>query len=203
MVLMLICACKAPEPRKINVPDDVAEVIEPFLREMQAGNRAKAAAFVAYGALDEFNAQYSTDQKKLSVVPPLTARFIKIPHLGDPGYQYGLHEANVVYAVRKGEKWTTASIRLNRDDNSPYKIEYIRITHNMPSPALYNGTAQQTMKLRKDVFLWVMGAGALLGLIGLIFIFWLIKRRTHLIVPEIAPEYRAAAVTTREKGDNR
>jgi hypothetical protein len=208
LALLLGCAvllngCGKQAPAKMNVPKDIASVAEGFLKEMKAGNKGKAESYISEEALDEFSAQYNADQKKLAAAPALTVKHYRAPLRDKNLYSWQPREANIVYSVQQNGKWTTARLRLLSYEDEPYKIEYIRISNEEPSPQLQTREEQKGMEMLKEqqsILFWVMGGLAILCAFGLTGLIWLIKRKPKLFNPENSVEHRHAASTVRDEG---
>ncbi len=196
--LMLVSACGSREPEVIKVPREISSVVTPFLKEMRAGNKAKAEELISETALDEFAKQYVSDQKKLAASPELKPRFISPEK---PSEDFVGIEKSVVYAAQKNGKWTTATIRLYSYDNSPYEVEYVRVTHDPPAPVMQSKAEEKIFKQMAPALLWSMLALGVFGAVGIVFLLWLVKRRPKIVSPDIEEETRNAAITVREVGD--
>lgn len=201
--LLLLGGCGEREPAVITPPKDAATVIEPFLKELAAGRQDKAAAFVSTTATDELAKQFVADHKKLAAAAKLTPRFVVQPgadlsRLGK-NLDVGGSEATLVYAAKTKDKWTTATVRVYRYRNEPFKVEYWRITNEAPQPALPADLDSPEVKRAAIIMSWMMGGFALLGLFGIVGLIWMVRRKPHLLVPEEAAEQRVPASTLRDE----
>lgn len=188
VILLLLAGCNR-EPAVISPPKEAAAVAAPFLKQMAAGNKESASAYVANGAMDELQTQFAADHKRLAAAPALTPRYID--RIGD--------KIVLVYAAKKNDKWTSATLRLYRVGNEPFKIEYWRVANREPVPTMVASTDPKLVKMQQTMMYVMFGAMGLFGLIALGVLFWVIKRRPQLIVPEEVEETRANAVSVRDE----
>jgi hypothetical protein len=201
-LLMLLAGCGEREPAVITPPKDAAAVIESFLKELRAGQPARAAALVSPAAQDELTSGFATDHKKLASAPALTPRFIaksgSNPYVQSRDKGGDGDEVTLVYAARQDGKWTSATVRVYRYRDEPYKVEYWRVTNAAPTPALNSNIDEAAMKQSQTMMYALFGAIALFGILGLALLVWLLKRKPHLIVPEPVEETRKNAATVRD-----
>lgn len=187
----LVAACGVNEPKEVVVPDEIDRVASAFLKEVQAGKMEAAERHVAPTARDELQQTFAKDHKILKNSGKMTPRFYMPKPKGSMAPQDS--EARLVYAVNNDGKWTSAEIRVFRIDDEPYEVDYWNINNNVPQPF---GIGTEFSKIRNGI-VGVMAALALLCAIGLGILIWLVRRRPALVSPEIEPEKRVAAVTTR------
>jgi hypothetical protein len=201
--LLLLAGCGEREPAVIAPPKDAAAVIEPFLKELAAGNKDKAAAFVSTAATDELTAQFAKDHKKLAAVAKLTPRFVVQPgaDLSRLGTDFDVDgtETTLVYAAKTKDKWITATVRVYQYRDEPFKVEYWRVTNEAPQPALPADLDSPEVKRTAIIMGWMMGGFALLGLFAIAGLVWMVRRKPHLLVPEEPSETRQPASTLREE----
>jgi hypothetical protein len=201
--LLLLGGCGAREPAVITPPKDAAAVIEPFLRELAAGQKDKTAAFVSSAATDELEKQFAADHKKLAAAAKLTPRFVTRSGANPAtlGRDLGAdgNEVTLVYAAKSKGEWTTATVRVYRYREDAFKVEYWRVSNNAPSAPLPSGMDTPEAKKAQEMMYWVMGVLAVLGLFGIIALLWIIRRKPHLVVPAQAIEQRQSATTLREE----
>jgi hypothetical protein len=201
--LLLLCGCDAREPAVITPPKDAAAVIEPFLKELAAGQKDNAAAFVSTAATDELMTQFGKDHQKLAAAGKLTPRFVVQPgaDLSRLGKDFDADgsEVTLVYADKTKGKWTTATVRVYRYRDEPFKVEYWRVTNQAPQPALPADLDSPEVQRTAIVMGWMMGGFALLGLFGIAGLIWMVRRKPHLLVPDEQSETRQPASTLREE----
>jgi hypothetical protein len=195
-LLLLLAGCGEREPAVITPPKDAAAVIEPFLKELAAGNREKAAAFVSTAATDELATQFAADHKKLAAAPKLTPRFVN--QEATPSFGSG-NEVNLVYAAKSKGKWTSATVRVYSYRDEPYKVEYWRVTDKAPVPPFNSNADPEKLKQSQDMMRWIFGGLAVFGLLGLALLIWLVKRKPHLVAPDAPVEVRRSAATVRDE----
>jgi hypothetical protein len=195
MLFALLAGCSEREPAIITPPKDVAAVVEPFLEKLRVGDKASAAKQVSSAATDELDRQFAADHKKLAATTKLTPRFIT--RKTTPSYGAG-DEATLVYAARNKGKWTSATVRVYRYRDEPYKVEYWRVTNAAPTPALSSDMDPEKLKQSQQMMMWIFGALGIAALFGLILLIWLLKRKPHILVPEDVPETRASASTVQD-----
>lgn len=187
----LLAACEGREPSVTPVPADIGRVADAFLKEMQAGNLEAAKRHVAPTARDELQQRFYADHKLLKKAGRLTPRFYQPKPKGMMAPQDS--EATIVYAVRDNGKWTTAEIRVFRIDDEPYEVDYWKISNEVPQP---NGLGTEFSKIRDGIYA-MFGIMAFFAAVGLALIVWIVKRRPKLVSPDIIPDGRKAAITTR------
>ena len=201
-VTLLLSGCGVREPKVIAPPKDAAAVIEPFLKELAAGNKDKAAAFVSTAATDELAKQFAEDHKRLAAAGKLTPRFVtKIG--GEQRIQNDKRkgddtEITAVYSAKAGDKWTTATVRAYKYRDEPFKVEYWRIANEAPKKSLNANVDAKQLQRSKAVTNATIISMSLLGLFGIALLIWIIQRKPQLLVPKTASENRRPASTTRE-----
>ena len=202
-MFLLLVGCGEREPAVIKPPQDAAEVIEPFLRELAAGQKDKAAAFVSSAATDELEKQFAADHKKLAAAAKLSPRFVTRVGANPAALGSDLgadgNKATLVYAAKSQGKWTTATVRVDRIRDDAFKVEYWRVTNDAPTAPLPPGMDTSEAKKAQEMIYWVMGVLAVLGLFGIIALLWIIRRKPDLMVPAEATEQRQSATTLRDE----
>lgn len=196
MILLLLAGCGEREPAIISAPKEAAAVIEPFLKEMAAGRKDKATAYLSPAALDELEKQFVADHKKLASAAALTPRFVtqrSMKSFGDG------EEVSLVYAAKKDQKWTSATVRVYRYRDEPYKVEYWRVSNEAPRPAMGSGFDRKKFQQSEAITRWFMLGLAFLGLTILLVIIWVARRKPHLIAPDAPEEARRPATTVRDQ----
>jgi hypothetical protein len=203
VLLALLAGCGDREPDVITPPKEAAAVIEPFLKELREGDKAGAAAFVSTAATDELEAQFAGDHKKLAAATMLTPRFITKDgaRLGSPIEARSAEgdEVTLVYAGLKDGKWTSATVRIYRYRDEPYKVEYWRVNNAEPAPALDSNIDPKAMKMQQRITFWMFVGLGLLGVIGLAMLVWFVRRKPHLVAPDPVEETRRSAATVGDK----
>jgi hypothetical protein len=203
MILLLLAGCGEREPAVIDEPTEAKAVIAPFLKELRAGNKENAKAFVSTAAYDELEAQFAADQKKLANAPALTPRFTtqsaSTGRVMGQEFSADGHEITVVYAAKQKDKWISATVRIYRYRDEPYKVEYWRVTNKRPQPALNSSIDPKLMAQQHKLMYWTFGGLVLFAVLGLILLIWLVKRRPHLIAPDAQVEMRRSAATVRDE----
>jgi hypothetical protein len=196
-LLLLLAGCGEREPAVITPPTEVAAVIEPFLAAIRNGQIDAAKSHVLHGAADELDTQFAADYAQLAKAPPLKPRFLeKKP---TPVFGANFEIVTLVYAARHNGKWTSATIRAARSNPSdPFKVEYWRVTNAAPQPTMLANADPKRVEMQQKITIWMMAGLSLLGVLGLILIFWLVKRKPHLIAPDAPAEVRKSAATVRD-----
>lgn len=201
-VTLLLGGCGAREPKVITPPKDAAAVIEPFLKELAAGNKDKAAAFVSSAATDELATQFAEDHKRLAATGKLAPRFHTqsggIPRTLSGERKGDGKEVTMVYAVRSAEKWTTATVRVYKYRDEPFKVEYWRIANEAPQKPLTANVASKQLQQSEAVANATIIGMSIFGLFGIALLIWMVRRKPHLLVSETAGETRRSASTVRE-----
>jgi hypothetical protein len=116
-------------------------------------------------------------------------------------YRAGSTETSIVFAGQKDGKWTSVTMRLFRDGDAPFAVEYWRVENAAPAPFLQTTEEAKIMREMAPGIMWSMIALAVLGAIGLVAFLMLVLRRPSLFSPNTPPEARIAATTVRENGD--
>lgn len=197
LLMVLLAGCER-EPAVIIPPKDAAAVIEPFLKELRAGQRARTAALVSPSAQDELSSKFADDHKMLAAAPRLTPRFVS--NLANQGIGVARgEEITLVYAARRDGKWTSATVRAYRDRGEPYRIEYWRIVNEPPALPLPSGMSREDVQMQHQIMYAMFGIVGLFGLVGLALLLWIAKRKPQLISPDTIEETRASAVSVREE----
>ncbi len=195
MVLFLLAACNGKEPALITPSKDAAAAIEPFLDALRKGDKSAAAKLVTPGAKDELEAKFDEDNRKLAALPPLTPR-LEVPNT--PSSFDGSSKVTLVYAVKNDDKWTSATIRVYRSLEGPYRVEYWRVSNIEPAAAMRSGMDPKAIRKQQQLTFWVLAGLSLFGVIGIILLIWIVRRKPHLVVNEDQSEERLTASTVRE-----
>jgi hypothetical protein len=197
--MMFALAACSREPAVISPPKDAAAVVEPFLKALSKGDKAGAGKYVSTAAADELETQFAADARKLAASAKLTPRFVTNPL--EPGFAGSSEgdEVTLVYAARKNDKWTSATVRVYRYRDEAYKVEYWRVSNAEPTLPLPSGMTPEVAKMQHTMMYVMFGGIGLLGLLGLGVLLWLVKRKPHLVVNEVPTETRQAASTFRDE----
>jgi hypothetical protein len=202
-LLLALTGCAEREPETIQPPKDVAAVIEPFLQDLAAGNKEKAALKVSPAARDELDAQFTADHKRLEKAGKLTPRFIlkrgNSPERLRRNKNADGSEVTVVYAMKNKDKWTSATVRVYQYRDDPYEVEYWQITNKAPTKPAFNAPETKAQTRAETIKNTIIVGLALLGVIGILLLVWLSQRKPHLLSPEKPVETRRAATTVREE----
>jgi hypothetical protein len=202
--LLLLMACGEREPVVVKPPEDAAIVIEPFLEKLRKGDKAGAATHVSAAATDELDKQFAADSKALAATTKLTPRFFgksrnRIYHIAGTVTSPDDHDTTIVYAAKKDGKWTSATVRVYRYRDEPYKVEYWRISNVPPAPPLPSGIDEKKVKIKQQMLFITLAVLSVFGIAGLALLFWIIRRKPHLVVNAAPGEERPLASTVRNK----
>ena len=205
VVVLVLTGCAEREPKVITPPKEAAAVIAPFLKEMAAGNKDKAAAYVSPAAQDELNHQFAEDHKRLAKAGELTPRFSSqrgnTPEQIDANSDADGSEVTVVYAAKVGDSWATATVRVYKYRDDPYKVEYWQVNNKPPAKPQLNMPETKELRRMEAIQNATIVGLALLGLCGILLLVWLAQRKPHLLVPAEDVEKRKAATTIRDEED--
>jgi hypothetical protein len=192
LLLFLLSACAWNEPAVVDLPEEVEKVATPFVAALQKGDRKATENRVASGAQDELAAQFTKDHKQLKAAPKLTPRFItyKPEEMIGPDDS----EVTIIYAAKSNGKWTTAEVRLFSLGDAPFQVDYWKIHDEAPAAKIY----APDLKPMAGVFAGLAAAIFVLGVLTIVIVLWLVRRKPHLIAPEPVVERRVAAVTRRD-----
>lgn len=201
--ILLISGCSKAEPKVVRPPKEAAAVIEPFLAAVKAGDKGRAAAYVAPSATDELDKFFAQHYKLLTKGGKLTPRFVRESgslRRGSGANRFGDgSEVAVVYAAKTNGTWTTATVRVYQYRDEPFKVEYWRIDNKVPKNPRFEGSDAKALKTAETIEnATIIGLG-LLGLFGTLLLVWIARRKTHLLAPEQPAETRRSAVTTRDE----
>lgn len=183
-------SCTSHGVDKINLPSDVASITEPFIAAVKRGDTRNAEKRIAPSFVDDSRLQFDEMSALLKDAPPL------VPALYVPKQQIfgpNENEVSVSYIAQDGKQWFSAEIRMYRPENGEFEIEYwdVKIA-NEPPPAIAH------VKQMRTFTNWLMGGIGASALIGLALLFWIVKRRTHIIAPNPVLETRRVAAIVRD-----
>lgn len=195
LLLFLLAACSLNEPAVVDVPRQIDAASSAFVAAIQKGDKQAAAKHVAPTAQDELASQFQSDFSSLKSAPKLTPRFISYKPASMMGPEDS--EVTVIYAARAQGEWTTAEVRLFRLGNEPYEVDYWKVSNETPVAKSYNPDLRPIY----GVLAAVAGTIIVIGIATIGIIIWIVRRKTHIVVPEQSTERRNAAVTTREASE--
>lgn len=202
IAMLFFWGCAEREPATISPPKEAAAVIDPFLTALAKGDRTMANALVSTAATDELAQQFAADHGLLSKAPMLKPRFFydsgkKLKTMGREFNPDG-REVTLVYAGQKDGKWTSATVRIYRYRDEPFKVEYWRITNEKPQPVMSSGFNPAKLEQAGNQMRWLFGGIALFGAIGLALLIWILRRKPHLVVADGPEQARKPASTVRD-----
>lgn len=174
----------------ITLPNDVAAVTAPFLAAVRRGDQGAIEKRMAASFVDDSRVQFS-DMAALLKKSPQLAPAMYVPKPGTFGPNQ--NEVSVTYAAYDGAAWTSAEIRLYRADGRPFEVEYWDVKSATHPPALIAHAQKMQSFMR-----WLMGALAVVALLGLSLLIWVVKRRPHILAPNPKTETRQVAATVRD-----
>ena len=183
-------SCSPNAVDEVSLPADVAAVSTPFIAAIKRGDTKRVEQRMATSFVDDSRAQFTDMSAILKTAPPL------VPALYVPKQKaFGSddNEVSVTYAAHDGKKWISAEIRMYRANQGLYEIEYWDVKATDKPPALL-AHAQQM----KTITTWLMVGLAVSALLGLALLIWIVKRRTHIIAPDLVQETRRVAATVRD-----
>lgn len=195
-LLLLLAACGGREADVIEAPKDVAATVEPFLSALRNGQKAEAARNVVPAAQDELEAQFGPDHVRLAQSSVLEPRLIKFHP--KPVFGADLGTVTIAYGAQQKGRWTSVTIRLQRVEANPYKIEYWRITNSPPSLATGRAADEEVAQRARYGQLMFWGVIALFGLIVLGLLIWAWRNRSRPDGGSDETGRRPAATTTRD-----
>lgn len=202
-MVLIVSGCTEREPKTITPPKDAAAIIEPFLRAIAAGDKAKAAHYVSPAATDELDELFAENHKRLAKAGTLTPRFVlqrgNAPELRNINKNADGSEVTMVYAAKAGKTWTTATVRLYKYRDDPYKVEYWQVNDKPPAKPRFNRPETKASKQMEAVQTATIVGLSLLGLFGILVLLWISRRKPHLLVPAEKPEERRSATTVRDQ----
>lgn len=183
-------SCAENEIDHVTLPADVAAVTSPFIAAVKRGDQAAIEKRMTASFVDDSRAQFDNMAVLLKKSPPLTpAIYVPKPSTFGPNQ----NEVSVTYAAHDGTKWTSAEIRLYRTEGGPFEVEYWDVKSTTEPPALIAHAKEM-----RTFMSWIMGALAIIALLGLLLLIWVVKRRPHILAPNSAPESRRVAAIVRD-----
>ena len=183
-----LSACNRTAASRPAQPEEIAAVIEPFFAAVRRGDQKAAEKYVAPGFLVDSNVQFAEMSALLKKSPRLQ------PALQQPqGTGFYL-----TFAGQDGRNWITSEVRLSRHGNIQM-IDYWDVNAAEKSPEIVAQSPEiiahaQTMK---KVVNYGLIALAVIALAGLAAVIWIVRNRTHLVVPEPVNETRRVAAIVR------
>ena len=183
-------SCSPNAVDEVSLPADVAAVSAPFIAAIKRGDTKRAEQRMAPSFVDDSRVQFTDMSAILKTAPPL------VPALYVPKQKvFGSdeNEVSVTYAAHDGKKWISAEIRMFRPDQGPYEIEYWDVKAADEPPALLAHAKEM-----KTFTTWLLAGIAVSALLGLALLIWIVKRRTHIIAPDLVQETRRVAATVRD-----
>jgi hypothetical protein len=183
-------SCSPNAVDEVSLPADVAAISTPFIAAIKRGDTKRVEQRMATSFVDDSRAQFADMSAILKTAPPL------VPALYVPKQKaFGTdeNEVSVTYAAHDGKKWISAEIRMYRANQGLYEIEYWDVKAADKPPALLAHAKQM-----KTFTTWLMVGLAVSALLGLALLIWIVKRRTHIIAPDLVQETRRVAATVRD-----
>lgn len=183
-------SCSPNAVDEVSLPADVAAVSTPFIAAIKRGDTKRVEQRMATSFVDDSRAQFTDMSAILKTAPPL------VPALYVPKQKaFGSddNEVSVTYAAHDGKKWISAEIRMYRANQGLYEIEYWDVKAADEPPALLAHAKEM-----KTFTTWLLAGIAVSALLGLALLIWIVKRRTHIIAPDLVQETRRVAATVRD-----
>ncbi len=185
-----LSACDRAAVNVVPLPDDVAAFTTPFLAAVKRGDQAAAEKFVSEGFADDSRIQFAEMSALLKKSPAL------VPAIYQPKAELlgrNKNEVNLTFAAKDGKQWISSEIRLYRPEGGKFEIEYWDVNAAEKPPELL-AHADQMRKFTG----WFTAGLAVMALLGLALLIWVVKRRTHIIAPDLGIETRRVAATVRD-----
>ena len=176
-----LSACNRSSNERPPTPKEVSAVIGPFFEAVRRGDQQAAEKYVAPGFLDDTKVQFTE----------MSALLKKSPRLQPALQQRQGTGFYLTFAEQDGNDWITSEVRLSRHGNTQM-IDYWDVNAAQKPPEIV--AHAQTMK---NVVNYALIAVAICGLLGLGALIWLVRNRTHLVVPEPVSKTRRVAATVR------
>jgi hypothetical protein len=190
LALLVMTACDRQAVTAVQLPEDVALTSNLFLEAARNGNQAAAEKFMTADFVDDSRLQFAEMSALLKKSPPLVpAVYQPKPGMLGPNKD----EVTLIFAARDGDQWVTSNVRLWRPAGGIFEVEYWDVTvAKKPPPLLAHARQMQ------NFMSWFMAGLALMALLGLALLIWVVKRRTHIVAPELVVETRRVAATVRD-----
>lgn len=185
-----LSACSTAPVAEVELPDDVAVVSTRFLKAVKSGDRARAETFVAPNFVDDSRIQFAGMSALLKDSPPLVPA-IYTPKPGMLGPDR--NEVSLLFAAKDNDRWISSEIRMYRANGETFEIEYWDVASSRQAPRALASAAMMIQFMR-----WFMGGIAVIALLALAVLLWMVKRRTHILVPPPVTEIRPVASTVRD-----
>lgn len=178
-----LSACNRVPNARPALPKEIIDVIQPFLAAVRRGDQEAAEKYVAPSFLKDSRVQFAEMSAILKNAPRL-----------DPMVQQSQGTgAYVTFAGKDGALWISSEVRVVRYGNKPM-IEYWDVNAATKPPELVAHV--QSMKNIVNYGVIFVAMCALAGLLALI---WVIRHRTHLVIPDPVNETRRVAATVRNE----
>lgn len=182
------------ELREVTLPPATAKASDGFLKSLQTGDYKAAEKALAPLAVDDSRPNFEEATGKLKKAGKLTAiAFVPKPV---PFGQPDLNNVMVIYAGHQDKIWTTAKIRLERDEErDPFKVSYWEVQSDSEKPEM--------LKAADEMSKWVMIGSAIMSLLALgvlLLLIWYVRSRPQNVAPVEEPETRSSAISTRNEG---
>ncbi len=185
-----LSACDRAAVNVVPLPDDVAAFTTSFLAAVKRGDQAAAEKFVSEGFADDSRIQFAEMSALLKKSPAL------VPAIYQPKAELlgpNKNVVNLTFAAKDGKQWISSEIRLYRPEGGKFEIEYWDVNAAEKPPELL-AHADQMRKFTG----WFTAGLAVMALLGLALLIWVVKRRTHIIAPDLGIETRRVAATVRD-----
>lgn len=176
-----LSACNRSSNERPPTPKEVSAVIGPFFEAVRRGDQQAAEKYVAPSFLDDSKVQFAE----------MSALLKKSPRLQPALQQRQGTGFYLTFAEQDGNDWITSEVRLSPHGNTQM-IDYWDVNAAQKPPEIV--AHAQTMK---NVVNYALIAVAICGLLGLGALIWLVRNRTHLVVPEPVIKTRRVAATVR------
>lgn len=186
--LLGLSACSSDAVSRVPLPDDAKLVTETFLSAVRRGDQAAAEKLLASTFVDDSRLQFAEMAFVLKNSPELVPAIYR-PEAGVLGLNPD--EIVVIYAAKQSKQWISSEIRLYRKKGGTFKIEYWDVRAAKQQPALL-AHAQDMHRFTQ----WAFGAMALCAIAFLLILLWIVKRKTHILVPNVVADQRQVAATT-------
>jgi hypothetical protein len=184
--LVLLGGCRYAGADAINLPADVKAVSEPFLDAIKKGNHAKAEKYISKGAIDDAQGYYDDAQSDLAKAPDLKP--VSIRYAQNMFGQPNKNDVNILYAAEQKGIWTSIEMRLFRLEGERYEVEYWEVKLGNKQP--------ETLARGEQFKTWILYGLIMFGVLGvlfLIFLFWFVRNKAHILSPDPVIDSRPLA----------
>ncbi len=191
MGVLGVGGCKDEMPDALELPKEISSVSQPFIAALKRGDIAVPERYMGVDAREDAVEYYGPAKIALGKAPEL--RPVIIRYKPTPFGQPDKNDVTITYVAKKGAIWTSLNMRLFRLEGEQYEIEYWNVKQEPKQP--------QALAIGEKAKTWLMIAMlavAVLAVLFLLFLIWFVRRKSHIVAPDINTDSRAVASTQQD-----